>query len=59
MKFGMGTKCVMQMSNKKERIENNAYIINYACLLKTSPLDLKFGMKTKFGMERSNIWEGN
>ena len=50
----MGTKSGMEMINKKERIENDAYLINYSCA-KTSPLDLKFGMETKFGMEMSNI----
>ena len=41
----MGSKFGMEMINTKERIEDDdGYIINYAWFVKTSPVDLKFGM---------------
>ena len=46
----MDTKFGMEMSNIKERIENDAYLINYAWFVKTSPLDLKFGMDDEEGI---------
>ena len=44
LKFSMDTKFGMEMSNIKDRIENDAYLINYAWFVKTTPAVLKFGM---------------
>ena len=49
-KFGMGTKFCMEMSNIKEKIENDLYIINYAWFVKTSPVDLEFCMDDGVGI---------
>ena len=40
----MGTKFGMEMINTKEIIENDAYLINYSRFVKTSLVDLTFGM---------------
>ena len=53
MQFGMWTKFGMELSNIKEIIENDAYLINYAWFVKTSQFDLKFGMEMSNIMEKS------